>query len=235
MEIKPENTVAEIVSKKLGSDAVFNKYNIDFCCGGGITLETACKENGLNFEVLKAEIESINTKITGESINDLDVSSLIDIAKDNYHTYISDTIFEILPLSKKVAEVHGTTHPELIEINNLIISIEAVLTEMLKNSILSLYPIISAILNLENPAADYSIEQLQELQRAVKRNEIAQILIANAFKEIAKLSANYTVPKGGCNSYQLLYKKIQEFEHEIHKYIHLEKNVLIPKILKIIA
>ena len=64
MQIKKETTVADVVSKNLGSDHIFSKYNIDFCCGGGDTLEKACKESGVEFEVLKAEIESINNKIS---------------------------------------------------------------------------------------------------------------------------------------------------------------------------
>lgn len=235
MNITKENTVAEVVSKKLGSDQIFSKYNIDFCCGGGVNLETACKESGVEFEILKQEIEAINSKITGESTaDDLDIFSLIAIAKNHYHTYISDTIFETLSLAEKVASVHGTQHKELIEINLLLINIESVLTEMLKNSILSLYPIINEILNLENPVADFSIAQLQELQKSIKRNEIAQILVGNAFKEISKLSSNYLVPQDACSSYQFLYKKLIEFEYKMHQYIHLEKNVMIPKMLKII-
>lgn len=235
MQITKENTVAEVVSKNLGSDHVFSKYKIDFCCGGGETLEKACEESGVEFEILKQEIETINNTIVGETnLNDLDIKSLIEIAKDEYHVYISDTIFEIKPFSEKVAEVHGTDHNEVVEINILFTSVEIVITEMLKNSILSLYPIINEILNLPNPASDFSIAQLEELQRSIKRNEIAQILVGDTFKEISKLSSNYVTPVGACNSYTFLYKKLQEFELEIHKYIHLEKNVIIPKTLKIL-
>ena len=235
MQITKENTVAEVVSKNLGSDHVFSKYKIDFCCGGGDTLEKACKESGVEFEILKQEIETINNTIVGETnLNDLDIKSLINIATDEYHVYISDSIFEIKPFSEKVAEVHGTDHNEVVEINTLFTGIDTVITEMLKNSILSLYPIINEILSLPNPASDFSIEQLEELQRSIKRNEIAQILVGDTFKEISKLSSNYVLPEGACNSYTFLYKKLQEFELEIHKYMHLEKNVIIPKTLKIL-
>lgn len=67
MNIKKENTVAEIVSKKLGSDHVFSKYKIDFCCGGGMTLENACKESGIDFDVLKQEIEATKSAKRVES------------------------------------------------------------------------------------------------------------------------------------------------------------------------
>ena len=149
MEITKESTVAEVVSKNLGSDHVFSKYKIDFCCGGGMSLEAACKESGVAFETIKEEIETINSKISGTlNTTDVEIPDLIDRAKDTYHTYISDTLFEILPYAAKVAEVHGTENKEVLEINELTKGIDEVITQMLKNSILSLYPIINEIVEL---------------------------------------------------------------------------------------
>ena len=64
MKITKENTVAETLAQNIGSDHVFSKYKIDFCCGGGATLEAACKESNVEFEVLKKEIETISNKIS---------------------------------------------------------------------------------------------------------------------------------------------------------------------------
>jgi regulator of cell morphogenesis and NO signaling len=64
MKITKENTVAETLAQNMGSDQVFSKYKIDFCCGGGVTLEVACKESNVEFEVLKKEIETISNKIS---------------------------------------------------------------------------------------------------------------------------------------------------------------------------
>ena len=235
MEITKESTVAEVVSKNLGSDHVFSKYKIDFCCGGGMSLEAACKESGVTFEILKEEIETINSKISGTlNTTNVEIPDLIDQAKDTYHIYISDTLFEILPFAAKVAQVHGLENKEVIEINELTKGIEEVITQMLKNSILSLYPIINEIVGLSEKSEEISIELLQDFQKAISRNEIAQSLIGESFKEISKLSSNYTTPENACNSYQFLYKTLKELQHQIHNYMHFEKNVLIPKALKII-
>tara|TARA_R110001583_G_scaffold54028_1_gene166061 strand:+ start:708 stop:1418 length:711 start_codon:yes stop_codon:yes gene_type:complete len=236
MQLLKENTVAEIVSKKLGSDHVFSKYKIDFCCGGGMTLENACKESGVEFDVIKQEIEALNNKITGTlNTNDLDIQSLINQAKEGYHTSISEYIFEIAPFAAKVAEVHGAVHPEIVEINEHFKSVQSVLTETLKNSLLSLYPIIEEVVEVNSKQEEIAIEQLQAFQKVVVRNEIAQKLVGDTFKEISKLSSHYSVPEGACNSYKFLYEKLHELEHQVHNYMHFEKNVLIPKVLEIIA
>ena len=35
------------------------KHGIDFCCGGGITVEKACSKNGVDYTILRKEIEAI--------------------------------------------------------------------------------------------------------------------------------------------------------------------------------
>ncbi|UMB60401.1 DUF542 domain-containing protein [Lutibacter sp. A80] len=235
MQITKQHTVAEVVSKNLGSDHVFSKYKIDFCCGGGDTLEKACKESGVEFEVLKEEIEAINNSITGGvNVEELDIPTLINEVKGGYHTTISDAFYEITPYVEKVTNVHGESHKELFEIKELYKNVELVINETFRNSIMSLYPIINEIVSTSEKGEEVSIEVLQDFQKAIERNEIAQKLIGDSFKEIAHLSSNYQVPEGGCNSYAFLYKNLKQLAHEVHKYMHFEKNVLIPKTLNII-
>jgi len=235
MNITKENTVAEIVSTKLGSDHVFSKYKIDFCCGGNMTLEAACKENKVDFEMLKQEIETINLKIGGESnLNDLNISSLIEIAKEEYHNYLDENVSQIIPIATKVAEVHGLENPEVIEINVLINGVEIVVHEMIKNFNNTLYPTIEEILTLNNFSADISKNQIENVKRSVKKSEIAHQLVSDTFKEISNLSSHYLVPEGVCNSYRFLYEKLQELDHQFQKYVHFNKHVFIPKVLKIV-
>lgn len=235
MEITKESTVAEVVSKKVGSDHVFSKYKIDFCCGGGDTLEKACKEGGIEFETIKEEIEGINIKIKGAvSIDDLDIPTLISQAKNGYHTSISDRIFEILPYAEKVAEVHGLEHKEVIKINELVKEVDVTLKESFLISIMSLFPMVGEVVELNEKSEEISLELLQSLQISIEQIEVCEVIIGNTLKEISALSSNYKAPDDACNSYKFLYEMLQELQHEVHNYMHFEKNVLIPKTLKII-
>jgi regulator of cell morphogenesis and NO signaling len=235
MEITKESTVAEVVSKNLGSDHVFSKYKIDFCCGGGMSLEAACKESGVAFETIKEEIEEINIKIKGAvSLDDLDIPTLISQAKNGYHTSISDRIFEILPFAEKVAEVHGDEHKEVVKINELVKEVDVTLKESFLTSIMSLFPIVDEVVKLNEKSEEISLELLQNFQKSIQQIEGYQVKIGNTFKELSKLSSDYTTPAEACNSYKFLYERLEELQHEVHNYMHFEKNVLIPKTLKII-
>lgn len=48
-------------------------------------------------------------------------------------------------------------------------------------------------------------------------------------KQIKTLSNDYTPPAHACNTYMVLYAKLEEFENDLHTHIHLENNILFPK------
>jgi regulator of cell morphogenesis and NO signaling len=54
-------------------------------------------------------------------------------------------------------------------------------------------------------------------------------VVGDLADEIRILSGNYTTPADACNSYQLFYRKLEEFENDLHMHIHLENNILFPK------
>ena len=232
MEITKTNTVAEVVSKQLGSDHVFSKYKIDFCCGGGMTLEAACKESNVDFEVLKNEILAINTKIARDSVENIeDLEVLISTIETKYHQYIDENLPVVLQFSEKVAGVHGTENPEVIEIFTLLKGVEIVLTETMKNSLVNLYP---AAIEIQK-AGSISSEKITEIKSLMESNEVAQQLIGVTFKEISKLSAHYTVPEEACNSYRFLYEKLHELDHQLQRYMHFYKHTFMPKMVKLIS
>ena len=52
-----------------------------------------------------------------------------------------------------------------------------------------------------------------------------------AMDKINVLSHGYVVPADGCNTYQVAYKLLEQFEDDLHIHVHLENNILYPKAL----
>ena len=59
MEINNTTTVSEIVRKNYRTAQLFENHNIDFCCGGNISLDHACDKAGLELSKLLSELEKI--------------------------------------------------------------------------------------------------------------------------------------------------------------------------------
>ena len=54
-----ELTLADIVTNNIKTAGIFEKYNLDFCCGGNKTIAQACRENGTDPDLVFLEIEKI--------------------------------------------------------------------------------------------------------------------------------------------------------------------------------
>ena len=63
--------------------------------------------------------------------------------------------------------------------------------------------------------------------------EDEHIRTGTIFKRISVLTNNYKIPENACNSFKVLYIKLQQFEEELYKHIHIENNILFPKAKKL--
>jgi regulator of cell morphogenesis and NO signaling len=48
-----------------------------------------------------------------------------------------------------------------------------------------------------------------------------------------EVSRNYEIPEGACPSYTALLTRLEAFEKDLHRHIHLENNVLFPKAIEL--
>jgi len=53
------------------------------------------------------------------------------------------------------------------------------------------------------------------------------------FKEIARVSDDFTPPEGACTTYRVTFQMLNEFDEYLQLYTHLENNILFPKLLKL--
>lgn len=235
MSITKEKTVAEIVTENVGSDHVFSKYKIDFCCGGDMRLGDVCREQGVSFENLKLEIETIKNRLGGNSkLVGLDLNSLVVEATTVNHKYLNESISQLLPLAALVAEVHGQQHNEVVKINILFSKAVSEIMEQLSYEEKNLFPFIKKFIGNQQINKPIAPHIATSLEQSIKRIMESYAVAADIFKTISKLSKNFSIPEGACNSFKLLYEKLEEFERELHKYIHFEKYVFFPKLLKLI-
>ena len=71
-------TVGRMVAENYKKAAIFKQYGIDFCCGGGISLEEACKLKNVDIN----EIQNILKEIDEEYKLTTDEYTLVDFVED---------------------------------------------------------------------------------------------------------------------------------------------------------
>lgn len=222
--------IADIVTEDFRTAEVLKKAGIDFCCGGNQPLEQACKDQNINVDKLVTDLESIEHTSTSAVHNykDWAIDFLIDYIVNTHHKTVLRLLPQLTAYTQKIADVHGDRHPELLEIEDLFAQINTELLQHLRNEEEVLFPAIKEQLKGDNPVAKATIKS--EIERMSKEHDFA----GGAMDKINVLSKNYVVPADGCNTYNVTYKLLEEFEDDLHVHVHLENNILYPKALALI-
>lgn len=223
-----EETLGEIVTSDLRKAEVFNKYGIDFCCGGKKTLREACEEKGIDVAVVFKELkdaDKLKTSARPLPYNDWSLDFLADYIVNTHHSYVRKVMPDLKAYADKVAKVHGSRHPELLEINRLV---QETMAEMLEHSDEEenvLFPYIKKLVREKKDGDDVK----SQIDLRVQEHE----LVGGNMDKIREISNNYALPEDSCASYAFLFKSLDEFEQDLHIHVHLENNILFPKAIEL--
>jgi regulator of cell morphogenesis and NO signaling len=220
-----ETPVGEIVANDFRTAGVFSGAGIDFCCGGKLSLEESCREKGIDIEKISAELESVTMQPVShtQNYNAWSLDFLCDYIVNTHHTYVTGALPELVFYTQKIASVHGENHPELEEVATLFEQINKELLQHLHHEEEVLFPAIKRILADSNESDRDIIKS--EIDRMWGEHDFA----GGAMDKISVITKGYSVPADGCNTYQVAFKKLKEFEDDIHIHVHLENNILFPK------
>ncbi|RRN76706.1 DUF2249 domain-containing protein, partial [Pseudoxanthomonas sp. SGD-10] len=86
---KEGETIGDIVAKDFRKAQVFKKLGIDFCCGGKKTLAEVSQKQGIDINLLKQELESVNSAGENPSFdfNKWELDFLSDYIVNIHHAY----------------------------------------------------------------------------------------------------------------------------------------------------
>ncbi len=214
-----ETKVGAVVSKDYRTARVFSAYGIDFCCKGGISVAEACKRNDADAEKLKVEIEALlrQGSATDEVIHSM---SLIELARhivDTHHNYVRENGPLLEAYLLKIANVHGGRHPELLN------GLQQLLQHMDKEEHV-LFPLVERI---ERTSSESMSPAMREsLGAPISMMEQEHEVEGERFREMRSITNDFMPPADACQTYQVAFKMLNEFEADLHRHIHLENNIL---------
>lgn len=234
MNIIQQKTVAEIVTQNIKTAHVFKKHGIDFCCGGGITVEKACAKNNVDFSTLENDLKNMDTAVPNAlNYDNWDLDFLVDHIVNVHHKYVAENSTLLMEYAAKVAKVHGHYYTEVVKINSLVIDVVKELALHMKKEELILFPFIKQVALANKIQSKLKPAHFGNVNIPIQMMKEEHEKAGDIFKDIAKLSNNYNPPKEACNTFKALYAKLEEFELDLHHHIHLENNILFPKTIQL--
>ncbi len=236
MSLTTEKTVGELALENPAATRVFEKLGIDYCCGGGRTLEQACQAAHMSInqvaDSLAAASQAASVSAPDRNWQSEPLSELLAHIQSTHHVYTREEIARLGPLFDKVCSVHGKNHPELLRLREFFSGLAEELTTHLMKEEKVLFPYI---LRLEE--AVVAKEPVLPPPFGSVRNPVAMMMhehdgAGSALRSMRQVSNGYAAPPDACVSFQTLYQALEAFEADLHQHIHLENNVLFPRAIE---
>ncbi|MCF8304198.1 MAG: iron-sulfur cluster repair di-iron protein [Bacteroidales bacterium] len=233
--INKEERVSDIVQQNFLTAEVFEKYNIDFCCGGQIPLWEACEGQKVDTEKVINELrEKIQQRDEEtDKINALPLDELCTYIVEQHHNYVRESLPMLQQKLEKVCKAHGDDHPEVFKIKELFDQSAMELTKHMQKEEIVLFPYVKRMVKAENGQESFQSPPFGHVNEPISVMMEEHDNEGRRFEEISELSNNYTLPQGACNTFMFTYEKLREFEEDLHKHIHLENNILFPKAIEL--
>jgi len=235
MTISSTTKVRDVALELPQATRVFEKFKIDYCCGGDQPLEAACSSAGVNFQYMLQMIEQIkNNPDSGDGETDWQkatVTRLIMHILDKHHLFTKGEMARLGPLADKVVGAHGANHSELLALRDLMRQLfEDLRPHMFKEEQI-LFPFIIALEKTRQENRPAPFPPFGTVNNPIQMMLIEHDTAGDLLREMRTVTSDYTLPVDACISFKTFYEALEAFEQDLHQHIHLENNILFPKAL----
>jgi regulator of cell morphogenesis and NO signaling len=231
MNLSSETQVKEIALSNPGARHILEDAGIDYCCGGGKSLQEAClKANVPEAEILFRLRQNSEQVSPSESRwRSAPLAELTKHIRERHHQYVRDSIPRLRALLARIREKHGSKHRELCEIEKLFGDIAREMLMHMQKEEQILFPFIDALEHAAND--DRSIEPpfFQTVKNPIHAMMKDHDSAGELMRQIRTASDEYGAPVDACTSYKAAYQGLEEFEKDLHLHVHLENNILFPR------
>lgn len=235
MNFTSDTKVKEIALSNPPARQLLEDARVDYCWGGGKSLQEACLHTGVSAEEILRRLHENSQRVNPFEAN-WTTSPLSDLTahiRNQHHKYVRESISRIKTLLEKVKAKHGEHHPEFAEIENIFHAVGKEMIMHMQKEEQILFPFIEALERAVNGKGTVEPPFFQTVRNPIhammKEHDAARDLV----NQIRKASTEYRAPEDACTSYKALFQELCEFERDLHQHVHLENNILFPRAVEL--
>lgn len=231
----PETTVRDIALEQPASIRVFERFGIDYCCGGRKPLVQACRERSIEPD---AVLDAIHQAVAGSdeltrNWTQTKLETICGHIVETHHAYIRAELPRLETLAQKVVSRHGTAHPELEQIQQLIATVGQDLLQHLNKEEVVLFPYITSLERNLAQCGPRPLGCFGAVRNPIRMMMTEHEAAGEAIARMRMLSDEFTPPASACPTYRGFYQALEEFEKDLHQHVHLENNILFPRAIEL--
>lgn len=227
MTFTPETTVAEVVVSTPTTIPLFQKHQIDFCCGGRASLATACHARGLDVETVLGELRALaDPALVEASWANASLGSLIAHIQRRFHEPLRAELPRLAEMLEKVTIRHGDRLGGTIQpLRRAFTRLQMELLAHMAQEEDVLFPFVVALETGVIASMPSAADGMASLMTGM---EHVHVEAASLLMLMRDLTDGYRPPTWAGPSIKELYRDLGQFESEMQVHVHLENNVLFP-------
>ena len=231
-------TLAELAIHIPASIEMFEKYNFNYYQNGSQKFKDACEEKGLIFSEIDAELNQLqklsktNTMLT---LEDMSVDRLIDFINGQHHSNEAE-VLDFIEESIKKLITNPNCDKALISIlqklDEKFTDFKDKLTKHCEKEDKILFPYMRKLCELRRDKIFTNTSQKNSfVKKPIQLLEAEHVQASSVLKEIKEITQNFSSQANAPQEYQKLMEHLKEFEVEFHVHLHIENNILFPKVI----
>jgi regulator of cell morphogenesis and NO signaling len=233
--VAENQTVAEIAASSLAAVRVFERFGIDYCCGGKRPLAEVCRSKGQDPQVVKQELDlAMAEKAAGEQDwAAAPARALVEHIVSTHHEYLRRELPAIQTRLDKVYRVYNERYgPTLLGLPEVFTELRTELETHIQKEEMILFPSIIAYEEAAAAGRPLPRTPFGSVAHPIRMMEMEHESAGNALARIREITNVYAVPEYGCVTYRALMSSLDEMERDLHLHIHLENNILFPRAVR---
>jgi regulator of cell morphogenesis and NO signaling len=212
-------TLAELATTHPAASRVFQRFGLDYCCGGRKPLADVCATKGLDPDRILAAINDEEARVDLPRWDHAPVPELIRFIVERYHQTLRAEFPALIAQAARVENRHGDKASCPRGLRSLLEEMHTSVLEHLEKEERVLFPMIldgygrrasGPVRVLEGEHDDHGVH----------------------LARVRELTNNLTPPPDACPTWRALYLRLGALESELMDHIHLENNVLFPRALE---
>ncbi|MHB0936392.1 MAG: iron-sulfur cluster repair di-iron protein [Armatimonadota bacterium] len=231
-DISPEVSVGALVAEYPATMRMLEALGIDYCCGGKLLLAEAAQGANVPVETVVAVLRTAiaqaqQSPAVERNWQQAPLDELMDHIVRTHHTFMHAELPRIGEMLDKVNRAHSAAHgPMLAGLSEVYQTLRAELEAHLAKEEDITFPAIRQLL-----AGQWD----ERVQRTVRELEHEHEIAGAALARMREITRDYAMPEDACTTFAGLYTALQDMERDLHQHIHLENNILFPRVRQLAA
>jgi regulator of cell morphogenesis and NO signaling len=200
-------------------------------------MEMACEMQGINTEMLQAELEmAIRTNQVSNYVDfyDCDTDFVIDYIINVHHGYLGKSLSTIQEMLADFVKEHARKFNYLNELETQFETLVYELTASVKQQEEVIFPYIRHLVHAHKHKEPYAALLIKTLRKPLDNAMFnGHEIISGIIMSIRRLTNSYAPPEKVCISHKVVLAKLKELDNDLMQHLYLEQSILFPRIIAI--